>query len=245
MANFCNYPKGERISEVTLPNSMDHGSKSVTIGLWGFLDFGGEELQILAPPYVSVKRGIVKGQVRLYEVSGYHPGRWTLEAVTQTGATWDKLTVIVGAAKSDWSGDSSQWTQEKKLLSLDPLFRPKVQSVLTTLTAQGFQPKIFFGWRSVAVQHELFLKSRTKVQFSFHNAQKPDGTPNAYAADIVDVRWGWEKEAEENGFWDALGNAAKDVKLVWGGDWERFRDVAHVQSRQNSELGAVKRASGL
>src|SRR5262249_48966270 len=106
----------------------------------------------------------------------------------------------------------------KKLASMEPNTRAKVKLVLNALSAKGFQPKIFFAWRSVAAQHELFLKGRTKVRFSFHNAQKPDGTPNAYAADIIDQRWGWEKAAETAGFWEALGKAAKDAGLVWGGD---------------------------
>lgn len=247
MANFCNL-KEERITEVTLPNLMDKGSPHLTIGLWGFLDFDGKELQILRPPYVNVSKGAIKGKVRLYDLSSYHPGTWTLEAVVQGAdnlVTWDKLTVYVRARKEDWSGDSSQWSQEKKLSSLDPLFRPAVSAVLAALRDQGFQPKIFFGWRSVAVQHQLFLQGRTKVQFSFHNAQRPDGTPNAYAADIVDSRWGWTDAAQQNGFWDALGAEARERGLVWGGDWTSFRDVAHIQSRQNSELAATKRESGL
>ena len=163
------------------------------------------------------------------------------------GATWRRLNGIAATPPvlSQWSGDSSKWTQEKKLQSLDPGLRHKVQKVLDAVKAAGFQPKIFFGWRSVQVQEELFKQGNTKVHFSFHNAQKPDGTPNAFAADIVDQRWGWDDAAEANGFWTALGTAAKSVGLVWGGDWKDFPDVAHVQSRQNSELAVVKKESGL
>jgi hypothetical protein len=167
------------------------------------------------------------------------------------GAIWQKLSgssasVTPAATISGyWSGDSSQWSQQKKLESLEPGFRAKVQIVLHILTTKRFQPKIFFGWRSVQVQEQLYKQGKTKVHFSFHNAQRPDGTPNAYAADVVDSRWGWEDGAAANGYWDALGKAAKAVGLVWGGDWKGFPDVAHVQGRQNSELAAVKKESGL
>ncbi len=168
--------------------------------------------------------------------------------VDPNGVTWKHLVAAAarsGAITAQWSGDSSRWTQEKKLLSMEPFLRARVQMILNDLTTQGFQPKIFFGWRSVAVQEQLFKQGNTKVHFSFHNAQKPDGTPNAYAADIVDSRWGWGDEAQANGFWEALGKSAKSHGLVWGGDWVTFKDVAHVQSRQNSELAAVKAESGL
>jgi len=109
-----------------------------------------------------------------------------------------------------WSGDSARWPQDKKLESLDTSFRKKTRAVLKALEERGFQPKIFYGWRSVSVQQKLYEKGWTKVRFSFHNAQKPDGTPNSYAADIIDKRWGWKKEAEMNGFWAALGKEAKN-----------------------------------
>ena len=145
---------------------------------------------------------------------------------------------------TDWSGDSSQWSQEKKLASMTPSMRPKVQRILAKLAAQGFQPKIFFGWRSVAVQAELKRKGNTKVSFSFHNAQTPAGVPNAWAADIIDGRFGW-KEPDCMAFFKALGVAARAEGLVWGGDWTTFKDWAHVQGRQNSELKQVKKESGL
>lgn len=100
-----------------------------------------------------------------------------------------------------------------------------------SLRASGFQPTIVYGWRSVAVQEELLKQGHTTVHFSFHNAQLPDGTPNSHAADIVDERWQRTPAAAKNGFWEALGKAAKEEGLVWGGDWKSFLDVAHVQNR--------------
>jgi len=147
--------------------------------------------------------------------------------------------------KNEWSGDSSRWSQEKKLKSLNPQFRAKVIKVLAALREREFKPKIFFGWRSVAVQLDLVKKGRSKVKFSFHNAQKKDGTPNAYAVDIIDSRWAWSASAEKNGFWKALGEAAKKEGLYWGGDWKSFKDWAHIQYYPNSSLGQVKRESGL
>jgi hypothetical protein len=150
-----------------------------------------------------------------------------------------------GSGCFEWSGNSQQWPQEKKLASLEEGFRAKVNAVLAELQQNGFKPYIVYGWRSVDVQKQLVADGRSKVRFSFHNAQKPDGTPASYAADIVDRRWGWTEAAERNGFWRALGEAARAQGLVWGGDWKSFPDVAHIQGRPNTELAAVKRESGL
>jgi len=162
--------------------------------------------------------------------------------------TWLKLSAHSSSsadAPNPWTGDSAQWSQDKKLESMHPLLCPKVKAVLAALAARGFQPKIYFGWRSVAVQLKLFEEGNTKVKFSFHNVQKPDGTPNAYAADIIDQRFAWTAMAESSGFWKALGEEAKVQGLFWGGDWITFKDVAHVQLVDNDQLGQVKRDSGL
>ena len=164
--------------------------------------------------------------------------------------TWMRLCAVGGHAPVparllEWQGDSALWPAEKKLRSLHPRLRPKIVAVLAALKKRGFQPKIFYGWRSVAVQLQLFQRGNTKVKFSFHNAQKPDGTPCSYAADIVDSRFGWDAMAQSSGFWKALGEEAKKERLYWGGDWAGFRDWAHVQLVENSELGRIKKESGL
>lgn len=163
--------------------------------------------------------------------------------------TWIRLSntrsMPANPSLLQWSGDSAQWPEEKKLQSIHPNLRPKVQAVLEALRKRGFQPKIFFGWRSVAVQLEIYSRGDSKVKFSFHNAQKPDGTPNSYAADIIDSRYGWSTQAQTSGFWKALGEHAKAQGLYWGGDWSSFKDWAHVQLVSNSQLAQIKRESGL
>jgi hypothetical protein len=142
-----------------------------------------------------------------------------------------------------WGGNSAHWPQEKKLESMHPDLRPRVQGVLEGLAARGFQPTIFYGWRSVEVQQKKLKEGRSRVKFSFHNATNKDGTPRAYAADIVDHRWNWEADAQKNGYWLAVGAEAKANNLYWGGTW-KHPDWAHVQLLPNTQLKYIRRACG-
>lgn len=166
-------------------------------------------------------------------------------------ATWQRLSdptkkaTVAPSSQSAWSGDSALWSQDKKLQSLKPELAVRVRLVLAALVVRGFQPKIYYGWRSVEVQARLYAQGKSKVRFSFHNAQKPDGTPISLAADIIDSRYAWTAQAETSGFWKALGEEAKRQGLIWGGDWVGFRDWAHVQLVPNGMLAKVKAESGL
>ena len=150
----------------------------------------------------------------------------------------------------EWSGEAKTWTQEKKFKSMHPELRAPVKAVIEGLAKRGFQPMIFFGWRSIAEQMKAVKKGHSDVKFSFHNIQKKDGTPDAYAADIVDQRWLWNAAAMANGFWKALGEEANKQNLYWGGVWKDKHgkpkpDWAHVQLVPNSQLKRFKKASGL
>jgi len=165
--------------------------------------------------------------------------------VDPAGRTLRKLNTAAPGVQSDWSGDSSRWSQEKKLSSLDSRMRGKVVRAMKSLEDDGFKPKIVFGWRSVAVQHELVKQGKSTVRFSFHNAQKKNGAPNAYAVDVIDRRYAWNDEAESSGFWSALGKAGKSQGLHWGGDWRSFKDWAHLQFHPNYKLPEIRKESGL
>ena len=59
------------------------------------------------------------------------------------GRTLRRLNAAAPGRQPDWGGDSSKWAQEKKLASLDPRLRPKVEAILAVLKTQGFKPKLF------------------------------------------------------------------------------------------------------
>jgi hypothetical protein len=104
MAHFCSYPGMEKITEITIPNSLDDpGSEKVTIGLWDFRDPGGNEFEV-QHPLIDVKKGDEVGMVRLYELSSFHTGRWILEASTQAGMTSDVLIVNVAGTMHTFGG---------------------------------------------------------------------------------------------------------------------------------------------
>ena len=71
------------------------------------------------------------------------------------GKTLRMLNTAIPSIQPEWSGDSARWTEAKKLASLDAEMRPKVESVLAALREASFRPKVYYAWRSVAVQLEL------------------------------------------------------------------------------------------
>lgn len=90
MAHFHRMPNGERISEQTLPVA----GTSVTIGLWGYLDFAQQELTVTSSdPRIRVTRHTIVGNSRLWIVTGEVGASARLEAFTSYGHRWDYCTV--------------------------------------------------------------------------------------------------------------------------------------------------------
>jgi len=165
--------------------------------------------------------------------------------VTPKGPTWKALGGQLARqqaknATGGWTGDAKLWSQEKKLLSMEPILRRKVETVLQQLEAQGFEPQIFYAWRSQAEQQKIIARGNSTVKISMHNITR-NGLPYSYAADIVDKRYLWNTPACKP-FFAALGKEAKAIGLVWGGDWTR-PDWAHVQSIPVSQQAAIRRKS--
>lgn len=148
--------------------------------------------------------------------------------------------ILPEATEDYWSGDSHQWSHHKKLQSLNADFSEKVQAVLVRLESLSWRPKIFYAWRSPTTQLSLYRSGRSRVTFSFHNVCDKDGVPAACAVDVIDRRYGWSDRAETTEFWQALGDAAHQQNLHWGGDWKKFRDYAHIQFYPNQTLAQLR-----
>jgi len=123
--------------------------------------------------------------------------------------------------------------------SLSPRFKPYVQTILLHLEGKGWVPVVYHGERSKEEQTRIVKAGHSKTMQSFHvtdtalNRSKNGlhWQVKGEAADIVDARFLWSGPAADLNFqfWKDLGAMAKSMGLKWGGDWKKFRDVAHVE----------------
>lgn len=104
-----------------------------------------------------------------------------------------------------------------RLLKISPSIRAHVAAVITELEAAGYRPQIDSQvWRSIAQQAKLKAEGKSTVSYSYHNVSTPMGSPDALAADIVDVRWQWNAPRS---YWLQLAAAAQRQGLTTGIYW--------------------------
>jgi hypothetical protein len=107
---------------------------------------------------------------------------------------------------------------DNSLDNLLPSFGAKVQVLLYNMEQMGYDPILFEGYRTPARAKELAGKG-----LGIANSLHIYGA----AADIISKSKLW---SAPNDFWVALGNEAKKLGLVWGGDFPHKPDVDHVQA---------------
>ncbi|MEY3014686.1 MAG: hypothetical protein RIT45_3421 [Pseudomonadota bacterium] len=112
----------------------------------------------------------------------------------------------------------------RNLDGLEANFRAKVVTILKELAGKGWKPVVAEGLRTRAQQAEKVRLGYSKTMNSAHLL--------GLGADIVDRRYAWGGPAAntEFQFWKDLGLAARAQGLIWGGDWKKFKDVAHVEA---------------
>lgn len=141
---------------------------------------------------------------------------------------------------------------EQLLMTCHPAFQPCVRRLIEALQALDWQPKIVYAWRSLVTQGNLVKHGNSRVRFSFHCAQRADGTPAALAVDIIDKRYAWSGKAARDFFSD-LRIEARKLGLISGADWDddglddlleshgtTIYDAAHVQLLPNAKLKDVR-----
>jgi peptidoglycan L-alanyl-D-glutamate endopeptidase CwlK len=108
---------------------------------------------------------------------------------------------------------------ETSLKKLDSTFAGKVRTLMHRLEARGFAPMIWETCRSQD-RAQLLAELGTGSAHSMH--------VYGLAVDIVEVSALWDASAA---FWAALGQEARALGLIWGGDWSSDNvDKPHVQA---------------
>lgn len=110
-------------------------------------------------------------------------------------------------------------------------FQPVVQAWLEMVSAYllparwpGYKVRITETLRDTVRQEELAAKGASKVKVGYHNFGR------AFDFAIFDDHGVYETN-DSQGVYLACGQIAEALGCEWGGRWETFKDLGHVQFR--------------
>lgn len=177
----------------------------------------------------AVDAGTLVAQLEMAHVSAPPQSSSMTGSTTPSGST-------VGGSSQRVLGSATGGGAIEGMQGLNPKFAQKLDRVVKALEQDGWQPKIAEGLRTPAQQAQ-----KVRQGFAPRGSDIP-GSPLAsrhmsgQAADVIDRRWGWDTVGgKSHPFWGALGQAAEDQGLRWGGDFNpngfhgAGGDVAHVE----------------
>lgn len=133
--------------------------------------------------------------------------------------------------------------------SLHPAMRPRAQALYNDLLERGIDPVFIEGKRDIERQRKLYAQGRTapgdivthaKPGRSYHNY----GLAFDIAPRAVLDQPNWAPDHEH---WAAVGDAAKQHDLTWGGNFDNIVDKPHMQYNglsMDQLVGAPIDASG-
>jgi peptidoglycan LD-endopeptidase CwlK len=134
---------------------------------------------------------------------------------------------------------------ESNLIGMHPVVKEKTREVIIGSFQKGVPILITSGFRSFAEQTAIFAKGRDKfgqvirAKDVVSNA-RPGRSMHNYglAADYVllmpdgkSISWSTARDGDRDGHrdWFEVAEIAKSHGFEWGGDWDRFVDMPHIQ----------------
>lgn len=142
---------------------------------------------------------------------------------------------------------------ELKITGLNPQFAEAIAKVLQETKARGLSVGLHSGLRTIADQNKLYELGRSVANTDGQTESNPMGNTvtkaiggfswhnYGLAADIVyktkTGAWTWEMPYSN---WEEIGKVGELFGLEWGGRWERFPDLPHLQLRGNLKTYKLK-----
>ncbi len=123
----------------------------------------------------------------------------------------------------------------RRLEDMHSLIADKAQQLIEAAQAEGIEILVTNTLRSFEEQAELFAIGRTKPREKVTNAKSGEPWHNfGLAFDVVPLVNG--KAVWDSPFWNRIGELGKQVGLVWGGDFQSFKDKPHFEFHPNLTL---------
>jgi peptidoglycan L-alanyl-D-glutamate endopeptidase CwlK len=125
------------------------------------------------------------------------------------------------------------YQNNQRLLSqVNPSLASAAWKIIEGAQQSGYTLIVAEGYRTVQKQNEYYAQGRTKPGNII--TYKKGGESKHNTGEAVDFDFiinGRQSNASSNN-WNLIGKLARQLGLVWGGDWKSFKDLRHVEMPQ-------------
>ena len=101
----------------------------------------------------------------------------------------------------------------------------------------GYSLIVAEGYRSAEKQNSYYAQGRTKPGKVITYKKGNEGKHTQRKAVDFDFVVNGKQSNAQNNNWNVIGQFAKELGLIWGGDW-KLRDYRHVEMPENYQLPA-------
>ena len=124
-------------------------------------------------------------------------------------------------------------TTEKRLATLEPSFKPKIEVLLHELEQMGIKCVVTSARRTMAEQAKLYAQGRTTHGAIVTKADKGQSSHNfGLAVDLAPLNAAGEIDWDANDdIWQVIARTAEKNGLEAGYFWKSFVDKPHIQDR--------------
>ena len=106
-------------------------------------------------------------------------------------------------------------------------FRGKIIELMRIMKEKGMPVTIAWGFRTAKKQDEMYNQGRTKPGNIITNARGLQSYHQySSAVDLISLKDGYNAPYS---FFKTMGDEAKKLGLIWGGDWADFPDLSHLE----------------
>jgi peptidoglycan L-alanyl-D-glutamate endopeptidase CwlK len=141
-----------------------------------------------------------------------------------------KASAPAASAPAGGGGGGGGGSSEARIARLEPVIQSKARALLDAARAQGIELTVTQGLRTMDEQAALYAQGRTAPGQVVTNAKPGSSWHNfGLAFDVAVVVNGKPTWPSDQTLWDKIGELGKAQGLVWGGDFQSFKDMPHFQ----------------
>ena len=133
---------------------------------------------------------------------------------------------------------------EGAIARLEPSIQDKARALLSAAKAEGIDLVVTQGLRTMEEQAALYAQGRTAPGPIVTNAKPGSSWHNfGLAFDVAVVQGGKVTWPTDEALWQKIGAIGKAQGLIWGGDFESFKDRPHFQFTGGLTLEQARQGS--